>query len=146
MAQDEDEARLHATAVLVGEHGVLIRGPSGAGKSRLALGLIARHGARLIGDDQVLVAARHGRLLARGHPALAGLIERRGQGLLTLPAERHAVIHLVVDREAAPRLPPVNHERVLIHGVLLRRISVSPDDDDPVTSVVAELGAPWALR
>ena len=36
------EAGLHATAVVYGEHGVLILGPSGSGKSALALALLAK--------------------------------------------------------------------------------------------------------
>ena len=54
---------VHATAVLVGADGVLIRGESGAGKSALALALIER-GARLIADDRLMLSACHGRLVA----------------------------------------------------------------------------------
>ena len=47
--------RVHASAVAIGEAGILIRGPSGAGKSSLALALIALaqlqgRFARLIAD------------------------------------------------------------------------------------------------
>ena len=53
---------LHATAVVVGESGVLLRGPSGAGKSSLALALIwaarERAGfAALVADDRVFARA-----------------------------------------------------------------------------------------
>ena len=56
-------ASVHASAVLVGHHAVLIRGPSGAGKSRLAFDLIlaGRTGqlppAVLVGDDRILLEA-----------------------------------------------------------------------------------------
>ena len=48
---------IHATVVLVGEAGVLIRGASGSGKSALALALMSEAGrrglfARLVGDDR----------------------------------------------------------------------------------------------
>ena len=54
---------LHATALVVGESGVLLRGPSGAGKSSLALALIwaARERAvfaALIADDRAFARAR----------------------------------------------------------------------------------------
>jgi hypothetical protein len=106
---------IHATALAIGEAGILIRGPSGSGKSRLALELIAeasRRGlfARLVGDDRVALAARGGRLVARGHPTIAGQIESRGEGILELGHEQAIVIRLLLDLAgeagAAPlRLP-----------------------------------------
>src|SRR6202167_5441528 len=83
---------LHATAVIHGESGVLILGPSGSGKSALALTLLARSrttgvfGA-LIGDGRIFVSKAHGRLIARGAANMAGVIERRSAGLITVPHE-----------------------------------------------------------
>jgi len=62
---------IHASAVVVGEVGVVIRGPSDSGKSALALALLAvarerRLFAALIGDDRVSIAIEAGRVLARG--------------------------------------------------------------------------------
>ena len=56
---------LHATAVAIGEAGILIRGASGSGKSSLAMDLIfvARHQARfasLVGDDRIDLDTRGG--------------------------------------------------------------------------------------
>lgn len=50
-----------ATCIAIGGRALLIEGPPGSGKSSLALSLIDR-GAMLIGDDSVLLEARHGRL------------------------------------------------------------------------------------
>ncbi|MEO1532556.1 MAG: serine kinase, partial [Pseudomonadota bacterium] len=50
---------LHASAVALGERGLLILGPSGAGKTRLALELVAL-GAELVADDRVIVEAHEG--------------------------------------------------------------------------------------
>ena len=93
---------VHATALVVGESGLLVRGPSGAGKSSLALALIARAResaifAALVGDDRVFLRACGGRLLARGAPGFEGLIERRFEGLVVFPHEPQAVARLVVD-------------------------------------------------
>ena len=94
-------AAVHATAVVIDEGGILIEGRSGSGKSSLALALLddartrGRFG-RLVGDDRVLLTARHGRLVARPHPAVAGLVERRGLGLLREPHEPACVVRLVV--------------------------------------------------
>jgi HPr kinase/phosphorylase len=103
---------IHATALVIGEAGILVRGPSGSGKSRLALELIAeasRRGlfAQLVGDDRVAIEARGKRLIARGHPTIAGQIESRGEGIVDLAYESSVVVRLVLDlSDAAARLPP----------------------------------------
>lgn len=93
---------IHASALVIGETGLLLRGPSGSGKSALCLELIALAHARgdygsLIADDRVVLELRAGRLLARPHPQIAGMIEARGMGLLSLPFEAGGVIHALVD-------------------------------------------------
>lgn len=124
---------IHASCVLLGEAGVLIRGASGAGKSALCLALLdraereGRH-ARLVGDDRVRLEARHGRLVARPHPALAGLIEIRGHGIRRLAAHAPAaVVRLVVDLvETAERLPAPAPATVRLLGVSLPRLALEP--------------------
>ena len=93
---------LHGAAVAVGEAGVLIRGVSGAGKSSLALALVeaaVARGmfARLVADDRVLLEVLNGRLLARPHPAIAGRVERRGQGIGLVDHEAAVVLRCVLD-------------------------------------------------
>ena len=116
---------LHASCVAWGEVGILLRGPAGSGKSSLARALVDA-GGRLVGDDRVGVSAAHGRLVARGHPALAGLIELRGLG--PVPAERRAdaaVLRLVVDlADAAPRLPEAGTADLA--GIALPRLVLAP--------------------
>lgn len=106
----------HATALVVGTCGVLIEGPSGSGKSSVAAALLreacARGAfARLVGDDRVGLVVAGDRLVARPHPAAAGLIERRGTGLVRVDHEPACVLHLVarilpVADGVPPRLPP----------------------------------------
>jgi len=125
-------ATIHASAVLVGARAVLIRGPSGAGKSRLALELIeaGRRGgiafARLVGDDRVHLEAAAGRLLVHPAPALAGLIELRGLGILRQDHEACAVVGLVVDLDAedGQRLPELRE--AIVEGIKLPRVPVAP--------------------
>jgi serine kinase of HPr protein (carbohydrate metabolism regulator) len=128
------ESTIHASAVLVGAHAVLIRGPSGSGKSRLALSLIQAFQyerirfARLVADDRVRLETRHGRLLARPAEALSGLIEVRGLGIRRLSYEPVAVVGSVVDLAAADaeRLPGPAQRTVVISGVQLPRLAVAP--------------------
>src|SRR5271163_2446344 len=96
------DAGLHATAVIHGESGVLILGPSGSGKSTLALALMAHASAMgafsaLIGDDRIFVRRAHGRLIARGAANMAGVVERRSAGLITVPHEPVVVVRLAVE-------------------------------------------------
>jgi HPr kinase/phosphorylase len=133
---------VHASAVLAGARAVLIRGPAGAGKSQLALALIqaAETGllrfARLVGDDRVHLEAHHGRLLVRGAPALAGLLEVRGLGIRRVDYEPMAVVGLVVDLAAddAERLPAAS--ATVISGVELPRLAAGAS---PLPAVLAAL-------
>ena len=81
---------VHATAVLVGADGVLIRGASGAGKSALALALIER-GARLVADDRAACSPPATAASSRRAPAaIAGRIELRGRGVIARAARARA--------------------------------------------------------
>jgi HPr kinase/phosphorylase len=137
-------ATIHACAVLVGARAILIRGPSNAGKSRLALDLIAApaRGAlvfsRLVGDDRVNIEARHGRLIVTPAPALAGLLEIRGVGILRVPHEPTAALGWVVDLAdvGAERMP--QPDETIIDGISLPRLAVAPGRD-PFPLVLAIL-------
>ncbi len=111
--------QIHATCVAFDGAGVLLRGPSGAGKSDLALRAVAA-GATLVADDRVDLRRRGARLLASPPPALRGLAEARGVGILRLPFLAAAPLRLVVDlvaREEVERLPAPAREVLL--GVAL---------------------------
>lgn len=97
---------LHASAVALGQNGLLITGASGAGKSSLALQLIAL-GASLVADDRVCVRRDpEGALVMSCPPTINGMIEARGVGLMKLPAAA-AVARAVVDLDQVEteRLP-----------------------------------------
>ena len=117
---------LHATCVALAGQGVLLRGPSGAGKSDLALRLIDG-GAVLVADDQVLCQPDAGILYAASPPAIAGLIEIRGVGLMRLDYLPRAALLLVADLVApdqVERLP--QPASCTIDGIEVPRIAVAP--------------------
>lgn len=136
---------VHATCVLVGSIGVLIRGPSGSGKSRLAAALIQavrRDGgfAALVADDRVALAAANGRLIARPPDAIAGRIEVRGFGIAAVDFEPAAVVRLVVDlveAAEADRMPPPSALTTLEEGVSLNRLPVWPDGTQALAAIRA---------
>lgn len=96
---------LHASAFAYAGAGCVLLGDSGTGKSRI-LAEALMHGARMIADDQVLLRAEHGVLIAKAHATLEGVLELRGMGLITLPFLASHPIHLVV------QLRPRVHERL----------------------------------
>lgn len=114
---------LHATAVAIGGHAVLIEGPSGAGKSDLALRLIDR-GAVLISDDRTILHADHGALRATAPRTIAGRIEVRGIGILPMPhAEGMEVALLVRLTDTVERMPLETIER-RIAGIIIPEIAL----------------------
>lgn len=123
---------IHATAVALGEQGVLIRGASGSGKSTLALALIALAGgegrfARLVADDRCALSAQGGRLLARPVSPLEGLIERRGLGLTPEPHQPAVVVRLIVDLSGSEpaRMPQPEDLVDQLVGIDLPRLTVA---------------------
>src|SRR6185503_6471150 len=99
--------QVHATCVALDGKAVLLRGPSGSGKSDLALRLIDG-GARLVADDRVDLEREGSRILASAPPAIAGVIEARGLGLLRVGCVGRTPLSLVVDlvpAESVERLP-----------------------------------------
>jgi HPr kinase/phosphorylase len=93
---------IHATGLVLGKTGVLLRGPSGAGKSLLALELLdlwALRGevAYLVSDDRLELAVEKTGLVMQAPAAVAGLIELRGRGIVKRPFIAKAPLHLVVD-------------------------------------------------
>ena len=116
---------------------MLIAGASGSGKSDLAMRLIDR-GAQLVADDYVSLRAEHGRVIAAAPSAIAGRIELRGVGLLTLPYLAEAPVALVVDLDLAPeRLPdPVMRDYC---GVALPAIGLNALEPSAAIKIEAAL-------
>jgi HPr kinase/phosphorylase len=98
--------QIHASCAARDAAAVLLTGPAGCGKSDLLLRLLDR-GFVLVADDRVEVEDG----MASPPPALAGLLEVRGLGLLRLPYLAPARLALAVELgRPAARLPvPARH-------------------------------------
>lgn len=147
---------VHATAIAVGPRAALIRGPSGAGKSDLALRCLALppsallpHPARLVSDDQVLIEVRGAKLYAAAPGPIAGQLEVRGIGIVTLPVGMVAAgsieVALIVDLIE----PPVRTERypdpwprAALGGVLLPVLLIDASEASAPLKVLLALAAP----
>ena len=96
--------------------GALIEGPSGSGKSELALHALAE-GFRLVADDRTVVLVSAGALYGRAPPALAGLIEQRGLGIVRTTAINVARVSLRVRCEGGAtsieRMPEFKRDHIL---------------------------------
>jgi HPr kinase/phosphorylase len=99
------ESAIHATVVAIGRWGIAITGPSGSGKSDLALRLIDR-GAKLVGDDYVVIVDDAHLPIAGAASNLSGKIEVRGIGIIPMDYLGQATLRLcVVLGEDGERMP-----------------------------------------
>jgi len=120
---------IHGTCVDLEGAGVLLRGPSGSGKSDLALRLIDGYGARLVADDQVDLHCDGDDLIASPPPALAGILEVRGFGLVRQPHLESTPVVMVIDlcsRDAIERLP--NAQNTTLEGKALPCLCLCSQD------------------
>ncbi len=117
---------IHATCISLDDQGVLLLGPSGAGKSDLALRLIDG-GAVLVADDQVC-CRRDGEMLYASAPmALAGVIEVRGLGSVSIDYLPCVPLRLAFDLmtpDCIERVPLTTAYR--LQGVELPLVPLAP--------------------
>lgn len=146
---------VHATALALGGKAALIRGASGSGKSDLALRCIAQSPlahipdrAELVADDQVQCARTADGIEVSPPATLAGKIEVRGLGILTLRYRPSARLALVVDLvaiEAVERYPLESLTAEYL-GISLPVIRLAPfEASAPVKLILALEAAPRTL-
>jgi HPr kinase/phosphorylase len=125
---------VHATTIALHGTAVLIRGEPGSGKSSLALQMLETVGsglgphpltAQLLADDQTQLERQNEVLVATCPPAIRGLLEVRGLGIVSVVAAAPAPLRLVVDvlpAKAINRLPEEAETRTSLLGVSLPRL------------------------
>lgn len=97
---------VHAGLIALRRHdgwwGILIEGPSGVGKSDLALRALEA-GFRLVSDDRTCLFSSSGRLFGCAPPALLGMIEARGLGVVRESSLALTEIRLLVRCARVPK-------------------------------------------
>ena len=116
---------LHASCVAIAGRAVLIQGLSGSGKSDLALRLIDRGGV-LVCDDYTVVQRLGEKLIASAPANIAGLIEVRGLGLVTMPFQNEVPVALIVNISDSVTRMPDDRDTQTIAGVVLPRGQIMP--------------------
>lgn len=105
---------------------ILLRGGSGSGKSDLAFRCLMQQKAELISDDQILLACPDD-LLLKAPPALSGLLEVRGIGIMRFPvADQPPPLSLIIDLVTAnqvERLPEITYISVADHSIPCLRLN-----------------------
>lgn len=131
---------MQASAVVIGGRALLIEGPPGSGKSSLTLALLDR-GAGLIGDDGVTLTVEDDVLIASPPPHIAGLLEVRGVGIVSLSLAPPAPVALILSLggPTPERLPETPLPRRIINGVAVPVLPFDPGTIAPAPR------AEWAL-
>lgn len=102
---------VHATGIVLGTAGLILRGPPGSGKSLLALALLDLWVDRgleawLVADDRLDLEAGADGVAMHAPARIAGMIELRGRGIVSRPSRPSARIDLVADLvESLERMP-----------------------------------------
>jgi HPr kinase/phosphorylase len=145
---------VHGTCIALGPRAALLRGPSGSGKSDLALRFLflARRGPAaleppaLVADDQVIVRWDNDRVLASAPQSIAGQMEVRGVGIVTLKQVPETELVLVVELagdDLVERLPE-NNTTTRVAGVDLPLLRLAPFEASAPIKLALALARPAA--
>ena len=135
-------ASVHGTLVNVAGVGVLITGESGTGKSEIALKLVS-NGHQLVADDVVEIVRSGNSVIGSAPPALNGILEIRGLGLIDVRAlfgessviEQSRVDIFIELGNSADAVISI-HSHVELLGIKIRRFVSNPNSGRDLTLLV----------
>jgi len=129
----KDGELIYGTCISLHADAAILKGTSNSGKSDLALRFIlgtpAELGPALIADDHIKVVAKNGALIASAPATIAGQIEVRGIGIVSVAHREQARVRLIVqlvDHDDVPRLPPSPLPSETVCGIALPVLALSP--------------------
>lgn len=128
---------VHATCVAINGHGMLLMGASGSGKSDLALRLIDR-GAVLVSDDYCACSGHDGTLFIAPPERIAGKLEVRHIGIITLPYATNVPVALAIGLDDKPPRMPDGSSLIAVAGVNLPFVQLAPREASaPIKAEIA---------
>ena len=130
--------RVHSSAIVLEDNGILIIGDSGSGKSDLALRLIDS-GATLISDDITICEKKKNLIYLSAPLETRGLLEVREVGIITVPFVEGIILRMIVKLEAGglERIPQKNNYKIF--GQKIPMLTINGKNSSSVVKVKVKL-------
>ena len=130
--------RVHSSAIVLEDNGILIIGDSGSGKSDLALRLIDS-GATLISDDITICEKKKNLIYLSAPLETRGLLEVREVGIITVPFVEGIILRMIVKLEAGglERIPQKNKYKIF--GLKIPMLTINGKNSSSVVKVKVKL-------
>ena len=130
--------RVHSSAIVLEDNGILIIGDSGSGKSDLALRLIDS-GATLISDDITICEKKKNLIYLSAPSEIKGLLEVREVGIITVPFVDGIILRMIVKLEAGglERIPQKNNYKIF--GQKIPMLTINGKNSSSVVKVKVKL-------
>lgn len=130
--------RVHSSAIVLEDNGILIIGDSGSGKSDLALRLIDS-GATLISDDVTICEKKKNLIYLSAPSETKGLLEVREVGIITVPFVEGIILRMIVKLEdgGLERIPKKNNYKIF--GQKIPMLTINGKNSSSVVKVKVKL-------
>tara|TARA_Y200000002_G_scaffold366190_1_gene356881 strand:+ start:780 stop:1205 length:426 start_codon:yes stop_codon:yes gene_type:complete len=130
--------RVHSSAIVLEDNGILIIGDSGSGKSDLALRLIDS-GATLISDDITICEKKKNLIYLSAPLETRGLLEVREVGIITVPFVEGIILRMIVKLEdgGLERIPQKKNYKIF--GQKIPMLTINGKNSSSVVKVKVKL-------
>ena len=133
---------VHATLIDYNGKGILLTGKSGSGKSDVALRMIMDKGAKLVGDDRIMLNRDGNAVLGKAPDILAKKLEVRNVGIveienITEEVEVCLCVELCKDKTSLDRLPQNKYIDIL--GVDIPQIELYPFEVSIIHKIIQKI-------
>ena len=133
---------VHATLIDYNGKGILLTGKSGSGKSDVALRMIMDKGAKLVGDDRIILQRDGNAVLGKAPDILAKKLEVRNVGIVEIENTTEEVeiclcVELCKDKTSLDRLPQNKYIDIL--GVDIPQIELYPFEVSTIHKIIQKI-------
>lgn len=133
---------VHATLIDYNGKGILLTGKSGSGKSDVALRMIMDKGAKLVGDDRIILHRDGNAVLGKAPDILAKKLEVRNVGIVEIENTTEEVeiclcVELCKDKTSLDRLPQNKYIDIL--GVDIPQIELYPFEVSTIHKIIQKI-------